>query len=80
LRAEAVDVGALFAQARGEAGKVAVGRYQTEAREPSGMQQIHGIDDQCDIRRVLALGVGKLLVRIDGVFLQDVGPGFELRR
>ena len=42
------------------------------------MQQVHRVDDQCDVRGVLAFGVGKLLVGIDGVLLQDIGPRSEV--
>jgi hypothetical protein len=38
------------------------------------VQQVHRVDDERDVGGVLALGVGELLVGIDGVLLQDVGP------
>ena len=54
LLAEAVDVGALLAQARGQPREVAVRRDQAEAVEPAAVQQVHGVDHQRDVGGVLA--------------------------
>jgi hypothetical protein len=62
LLADAIDVQALFADARGQPGEVAVRRHQDKAVEQAGMQEIHRRDHQADVGGVLALGVGKLLV------------------
>src|SRR6266403_3937361 len=74
LCTETVDVGALFAQPRGEPGEIAVGRHEAKAVEPSAVQEVHRVDDQRNVGGVLALGVGKLLIGVDGVLLQDVDP------
>jgi hypothetical protein len=42
------------------------------------MQQVHCVDDQRNVGRVLAFGIGELLVRIDGVLLQDIRSRLEL--
>lgn len=78
LGAESVDVGALFAQPRGEAGEIAVRRHQTESIEPPAVQKVHGIDHKGDVGCVLARGVGELLIGIDGMFSQDTDPGFKM--
>src|SRR6185436_9087251 len=41
------------------------------------VHQVHGIDDQRDVRRVLARDIGELLVRDDGVLGEDVGPAAQ---
>ena len=69
--ADAVDVEPLLADARGEAGEVAVGGDEAEAVEAAGMQQVHRVDDERDVGGVLAGGVGELLLGQDGVR----GPG-----
>ena len=65
--ADAVDVDPLLADAGGEPGEVAVRGDQAEAVEAAGMQEVHGVDDQRDVGRVLAGGVGELLLGEDGV-------------
>ena len=77
LLAEAVDIGALFPQTRCKAREVAVRRDETEAVEPAAVQKVHGVDHQGDVGRVLASRVGELLVRIDRISLEDVGPRLQ---
>ena len=64
----------LLADARGEAGEVAVRGDEAEAVEAAGVQQVHRVDDQRDVGRVLAGGVGELLLRQDGVPGQHLLP------
>src|SRR5690606_16010471 len=77
LFAEAIDRDALFADACGQPGEVAVRRHQAEAVEPSRMQQVHRVDDQGDVARVLALGVLEVLLPLDRPARQDVDPALQ---
>ncbi|MNQ46790.1 hypothetical protein D3C85_606160 [compost metagenome] len=79
LFAEAVDGQAFLAQARGQAGEVAVAGDQAEAVEAPGVEQVHGVDDQRAVGGVLAPGVGELLDRLDGVVEQHLLPAAQLR-
>src|SRR5215204_3815371 len=38
------------------------------------MKQVHGVDDQGDVGRILPRRIGELLLRYDGVLRQDIGP------
>ena len=38
------------------------------------MKQVHGIDDQGDVGRILSGRIGELLLRDDGVLGQNIGP------
>ena len=55
----------LLEQALGQPREVAVRRDQAEAVEPALVHQVHGVDDQRDVRGVLAGGVAALLVLQD---------------
>lgn len=63
--------------ARCQAGEIAVGGDEAETVETAGVQQVHRIDDQSDIRGILAAGIGEVLVRLDRVPGEHVGPGFQ---
>ena len=39
------------------------------------MKQVHGVDDQGYVGRILSGRIGELLLGYDGVLRQDVGPG-----
>ena len=78
LAADAEDVEPLFADAAGEAREVAVRGHQDEAVEAPGVQEIHGVDDQRDVGRVLAFRVGELLVREHGEVLEFLVPATQL--
>jgi hypothetical protein len=58
----------------GQPGEIAVRGNQTEAIEPAAMKQVHGIDDQSNVRCILPSGEGKLLLGMmacfDGVSAQ----------
>jgi hypothetical protein len=41
------------------------------------MQQVHGIDDQRDVGRILSGRIGKLLLRDDGVSGQLIRPALR---
>ena len=43
------------------------------------MQEIHGVDDQRDVARVLALGVGEILLGLNGEPRQHLRPAGNLR-
>ncbi|MNZ89696.1 hypothetical protein D3C78_1086310 [compost metagenome] len=79
LLAEAVDGQPFLAQARGQAGEVAVAGDQAEAVETAGVEQVHGVDDQRAVGGVLAAGVGELLHRLDRVVQQHLLPLAEVR-
>ena len=38
------------------------------------MKQVHGVDDQGDVGRILSGRIGELLLGYDGMLRQDVGP------
>ena len=38
------------------------------------MKQVHGVDDQGDVGRILSSRIGELLLGYDGVLRQDIGP------
>ena len=79
LLAEAVDDETGFADARGEPREIAVARNDAETAEPAGVEQIHRVDDQRRIGRVLAGRVAELLDRLDRVRQQRFLPALELR-
>ncbi len=59
---------ALLTDTGGKSGKVTVRGNQTKSIESTAMKKIHCIDDQRDVGCILPGGVGKLLLRYDGVF------------
>src|SRR4051812_794564 len=79
LLAKSVNIDALLADAGGKAGEIAIRRNQTKSIEPAAMEQVHGVDNQRDIGRIFPGGVGKLLLRYDGVLRQRVGPALGPR-
>ena len=72
LLAKAKHVDALLTDAGREPGKITVRRNQTKSIEPTAVQQVHGVDDQGDVGRILAGRIGKLLLGYDGVLGQRV--------
>jgi hypothetical protein len=77
LFAKAVHIDALFANAGSDPREVTVGRHEAESIESTAVQKIHCVDHQRDVGGVLARRIGKLLLRDDGVFRQDVGPALR---
>ena len=77
LLAETEYVDALLANTGREPGKIAVGGNQAETVEPAAVQQIHRVDDERDVRGILACRVGELLLGYDCVLRKDVGPRFR---
>jgi hypothetical protein len=67
-------IDALFADARGKPGEIAVGRHEAETVETTTMKQVHRVDHQRYVGSVLAGGVSELLLRDDGMFGQNIGP------
>lgn len=67
LLTESEDIHAMLANSCCEAREVAVGRHQAEAVEPAAMEQIHGVDHQGDIRRILPGRLCELLLGDDGM-------------
>ena len=63
--AKAADRHPLLTQALRQPREVTVRRNEAEAVEAALMQQVHGVDDEGDVRRVLAPGVAALLVLKD---------------
>lgn len=41
------------------------------------VEQVHGIDDDGAVRCILALGVGELLDRLNGVVMKNICPAAE---
>lgn len=77
--AETIDDEAGLADPRGQAREVAVARDKAEAVEAVRVQQVHRVDDHGGIGRVLALGVGELLDRLDRVVQERFLPSLEIR-
>jgi hypothetical protein len=67
-------------QAVREARVVAVAAHDAEAVHRAQVQQVHRVDDQHRVGRVLALGVLELLYRADGCPVQGVLPLVHVRR
>ena len=67
LLAHADDGQAAFADARGQAGEVAVRRHDAEPVHLTGVEDIHGVDDHGVVGCVLAFGIAELLDGRDGV-------------
>jgi hypothetical protein len=67
LLAESKNIDALVTDAGGKSGKITVRGNQTKSIEPAAMKQVHCIDDQRDVGCIFPGGVGKLLLRYDGV-------------
>ena len=65
--AKAKDIHALFADSRGKPREITVGGDEAEAIEPAAVQEVHGVNNQCDVGRVLADGMSKVLMRHDRV-------------
>src|ERR1700738_2763559 len=63
LFAEAEDIDALFPDARSEPREIAVGRDEAKPIETATMQKVHSVDHQCDVGRILAGRIRKLLLR-----------------
>ena len=70
--AEAVHGQAAGADAGGKRGEVAVAGDEAEAVKGAAVEQIHRINDEAHVGRVLAFGVGELLYRDERVFEQHV--------
>ena len=76
---EPVHVQSLLADAGCKPGEIAVGRDEAEPVKSPAVQEIHGIDHQGDVGRVLACRIGELLLGDDGVLRQDIGPRLQAR-
>ena len=59
---------------RCESGEVAIAADKAKPVKFPGVEQVHCIDDERDVRRVLSWRVGELLNGFDGVFLEDLVP------
>lgn len=68
LLTEPENIDALLTDAGGKAGKITVRGNQTKSIEPTAMKLVHCVDDQRDVGCILPGGVGKLLLRYDGMF------------
>jgi hypothetical protein len=80
MLAEPEDLESGFPQAHGQPGEVAIARDEAEAVKALGVQEVHRVDDQRAVRRVLARGVRELLDWLDSVALQHLLPGGAGRR
>ncbi|SOY52707.1 hypothetical protein CBM2592_A280128 [Cupriavidus taiwanensis] len=80
LLAEAKNHEPFFPNACCQTCKIAVAGHQAKTIEPSGIQQVHSIDDEGAICRILPGGIGELLHRFDGVFVEHLLPGGATRR
>lgn len=77
LLSETVHVYALLSDTRGQASKITVGRDKAKAIETTGMEKVHCVDNQSNVRGILATGVREVLVRLDSMRGENVGPGFQ---
>ncbi len=73
-----VDVEPGLADPHGKPGKVAVAGYQAEAVKMMGVQQIHGVDNHGGVCGILALRIGKLLDRLDGLLEELILPPVQV--
>src|SRR5207237_1760250 len=55
-------------------GKIAALRHQAESVESPHVKQVHRVDDQGYVGRILSRRIGELLLRYDGVLRQNIGP------
>jgi len=79
LLADAHDESPFLADARGQAGVVAVAGDDAEALDQFTVHDVHGVDDQGAVSGVLAHGVAELLDGLHGVVVQGVLPGVHVR-
>ena len=70
---------ALFAQAGGQAGEIAVRRDDTEPVQVAAVQKVHRINDHGGVCGVFAGGIAVLLDGDDGVVEQYILPAFQTR-
>src|SRR5215510_8169048 len=68
----------MLTKPRSKAREVAVGRYQAEAVESPAIEQVHGIDDECDVCRILLGRIGDRMLRQDGKPVEDLDPSFVI--
>ena len=59
------NIDALFTDAGGKSSEVAIGRHQTESIEATTMKEVHCVNRQRHVGRILADSVRKLLVGDD---------------
>lgn len=72
--AEAEDHESLFSKSHGKAGTVAGVRDQTESVEVSGVEQVHRINGERAVCRVLPSRIGELLNGLNRILLEDFLP------
>ena len=58
-------------------GEVAIARYQAKGVETASVQQIHGVDNHGGVRRILAMRIGELLHRLDGLLEELTLPPIQ---
>ena len=74
LLAESEHRQPFFTQPHRKSGEIAVAGDQAKSVEFTRVQQIHRINNQRAVGCILTGGIGKLLNRFDGVFLQYLFP------
>nr|WP_233200070.1 hypothetical protein [Ottowia massiliensis] len=65
--AESICDESIGAYSGGQGREIAVAGNQAETIKSAAVEQVHRVDDQFHIRRVLAFGIGELLHGHDGV-------------
>mgnify|MGYP006207167241 CR=1 FL=1 len=75
---EAMDHEPRLLHAARHAHEIAVGRDEAKAIHMTGMQHVHGVDDQRCVGGVFAAGVAELLYGLDSHFVQHLFPAFEV--
>jgi hypothetical protein len=74
----AIHAQTVFANARGQPREVTVAADEAETSKAAGMEEIHRVDDQSAVTRVLADGVAVLLNWVKSVVRDDIAPGGEV--
>ena len=77
LFTKAKNVDALLTDSRSKACEVAVGRDQAKAVETATVQEIHRVDYEGDVGRLLTSRVGELLLGDNRVLREHIDPGLR---
>ena len=70
----------LLADSRGQPRVVAVARHDAKPADGTGVQQVHGVNDERAVRGVLSFRVPELLLGLDGKGVKRGLPAGHLRR
>ena len=76
LLTKPIHIDTLLADTCSQVRKIAVVRHQAKPIKPAAVEEIHRVDNEGDVGRVLAAAVGELLLRDDRMPGENIGPGF----